>query len=568
MKLRPYQEDAVAAVWDYFRRETGNPILALPTGTGKSLVAAKLVEGMVKAYPSTRILGLTHVKELISNNYDTLLRIWPTAPAGVYSAGLKRKDVFAPITFGGIASIRNKGLLFKNTDLVIIDECHLVSPNATTTYRRFIDELRQHRPTLKVIGLTATPYRLGLGTLLDGGLFTDIAYDITKGEDFITLIDAGYLAPLVPKKPSVQIDISDIGTRQGEFIPADVSREMQRQDLTRKAMAEAFAAASDRRHWLVFATSIEHVDEIVALLREKGMPAAGVHSKIPDRDRDAAIAAFKAGQVQALVNKDILTTGFDFPSIDCIVMLRPTKSPGLWVQMLGRGTRPAPGKHDCLVLDFAGNTERLGPINYPTLPTPSKKGAGTAPVRTCPECQTILHISIRQCPCGYEFPLPPKFTEFASTADLIAKREEPVYGIFAVDRVLATPHRKAGKPPAVRVDYHSGIRRFTTYVCPEHGGFATTQARRWWFIHGRDLGPMPSSAAELLARFSEVKAPYSIKVHLNRKYPDIVAYDTTGELFKHEQHLIQTPPKNPPADIPDDDTIIGRDRLGDLRDMF
>lgn len=559
MRPRDYQIAATDGVWRYFLEGgVGNPIIAMPTGTGKSGVCAWLIEKAVKTYPSTRVLVLTHVKELIENNFETLLRIWPTAPAGIYSAGLGRKDVGAQITFAGIASIRTRARLFGRTDLIIIDECHLVSDKETTGYRQFIDSIRAINPALKVIGLSATPYRLGLGKLVDGGLFTDICFDLTSGEAFVWMIQQGYLAPVVPKKPTTELELDSVHIRGGEYISAEVVDAMRQQDVIARALAEALEMAADRKCWLVFAQTLEQTEEIAEALTNAGVKATAIHSKLSTTERDKRLADFKAGKYRAVVNKDILTTGFDHPAIDCIIMLRPTQSPGLWVQMLGRGTRPVfePGfdlsttegrlaaqaagpKQNCLVLDFAGNTARLGPINYPRIPTKKGSGGGEPPVRVCPECQTFNHISLRQCSeCGYEFPLPEKITDHASSGELIsdspfiAPKQE--IGVLPVGRMVLTRHTKAGRPDMVRAEYWCGVRRFTTYIDVERtSGPMHYYTRCWWSLHSPDKKyPLPTTVDELLRAADYLRRPSHIKVLHKKPYAEIIDYDFTGNGFQ------------------------------------
>lgn len=555
---RDYQQAAIDGVWQYFLNgNTGNPVVAMPTGTGKSLVIAKLIESMVKQYPSTRILILTHVKELIENNYKTFMDVWPAAPAGIYSAGLKRKDIGAQITFAGIQSIRGRAKAFSNTHLIIIDEAHLVSDSDNTTYRRFIAEVKELQPHLKIIGLTATAFRLGLGMLTDGGLFDDICFDLTSGEAFLWLIDNGYLSPLVTKKPGIEINTSGLHMRGGEFIPSEVDEAIAEQNITDGALAEIVDRGENRNSWLIFASSIAHCDEIEEKLQGLGIPAAAVHSKLTGTERDQRVAAFKEGQLRAVVNKDILTTGFDHPGIDLIAMLRPTQSPGLWVQMLGRGTRPvfahgfdistsdgrlaaiATGpKQNCLVLDFAGNTRRLGPINYPTIPKRRGGGGGEPPVRECPKCGTYNHISKPACEeCGYVFPREEKTTRFADQTEVVARKapEPMVAVIYPVHDMMAWRHEKLGRPDSLRVTYRSGNRRFNVFVCPEHPGGARHMAQRWWAGHAPEKGQkMPATVADMLEAWEHIRRPRYIKVTKAGKYPEVREYDFTDAAFPYD----------------------------------
>jgi DNA repair protein RadD len=220
--LRQYQKYAVNSIFEYFKAgNKGNPLVLLPQGTGKSVVIADFVREAITQWPGTRIMMLTHVKELIEQNYAKLLSIWPTAPAGIFSAGLGAKDAFYPITFGGVSSVAKckTPSIFGKIDLLIIDECHLVSPNDATEYNRIIKQLKKVNPFLKVIGFTATDFRLGHGKLTENDhLFTDVAVNMTTLDGFNWFFDEGYLVRLVPKRTKLTVDSSKIKMRQGEFV--------------------------------------------------------------------------------------------------------------------------------------------------------------------------------------------------------------------------------------------------------------------------------------------------------------------------------------------------------------
>ena len=160
ISLRPYQRASIDALYNYFGTSSGNPLVVLPTGTGKSICLAAFIREAIEAYPDTRILMLTHVKELIQQNFSALLRLWPEAPAGIYSAGLSRRDINAQILFAGIQSIHKHAFRVQRCDLVIIDEAHLLGRADGSMYRAFLTQLNEiNAGLLKVIGFTATPYR-------------------------------------------------------------------------------------------------------------------------------------------------------------------------------------------------------------------------------------------------------------------------------------------------------------------------------------------------------------------------------------------------------------------------
>lgn len=541
MKPRDYQAYAIDSIFRYFEDGgMGNPLVAMPTGTGKSIVIGGFVQRALVTYPGQRIMVLTHVKELIEQNFDKLLQLWPTAPAGVYSAGLRKRESKYPITFAGIGTVARRPDLFGHVDLLIIDEAHLVSPRSGTMYQKFIAALQETNPHLKVIGLTATHYRIGQGLLTNDGLFTDVCVDMTSLDAFNWFLDEGYLCRLVPKRTRTELDVSNVRVQRGEYNQRDLQLAVDQDEITKAALEEAITVASDRNHWLVFASGVEHAIHVSDKLNALGVSSTYIHAKLTTAERDSRIAAFKAGEYQAMVNNGILTTGFDFPSIDAIIMLRPTQSPGLWVQMLGRGTRPdytsgydlattegrlsaiaSSNKQDCLVLDFAGNTMRLGPINDPTIPRQRRKGGGTAPVRVCERCNSYCHASLIACPyCEFVFPRLVKIKEEASTEDLIAETKEPVIETFPVDRIVFAKHERAGSPNSLRVTYYCGLRMFREWICFEHKGYARKLARAWW--RERSNTDPPETTEDALARTAEIAAPQAIRVWVNKRYPEIM----------------------------------------------
>lgn len=530
LNFRYYQQEAINAVFNYFQTNAGNPIVALPTGTGKSLVIAGFVHAARYYYPTTRIMMLTHRQELIEQNFAKLKAHWPEAPAGIYSAGLNKADTAYPITFAGIQSVANKAALFRHQDLVIIDECHLVSPGKATTYRAFLDSLMCVNPYLKVIGLTATAYRQGLGPLTLGGIFTDICYDLTSRDAFNKLLAEGFLARLVPKRTTTEVSGEGVATRNGEYVEKDLQKAVDREAITEAAVRETIALGQARRHWLCFSSGIEHGQHIVDAFVRNGVPAIMVTGAMNREERKAAIAGFRQGKYRVLVNNNVLTTGFDFPEIDLIVMLRPTLSTSLWVQMLGRGTRPCDGKADCLVLDFARNTERLGPINDPLLPRPKNDNGppGKAPVKPCPQCGEYNHPRASVCSdCGFEFPPPEtKLREGAGTAELIAGSPQLEFAqvhTFNVASVTYRIHRKEGKPPSLRVSYICGLREFSEYVCFEHGGIAAMHARKWWAQRFDTLCPTRTEDAYAASMF--FPKPVTLNVSFERgQQPKVVGY--------------------------------------------
>jgi DNA repair protein RadD len=269
--LRPYQQACVSALFDYFTKASGNPLAVCPTGSGKSLIMAAFIKEAVTAFPSTRILLATHRAELIEQDAKAIRTYWPEADVGVYSAGLGSRQI-RPITVAGVQSIAHvEGL--PAFDLLLIDEAHLVPKDGDGQYLTLIARLRVTNPDLKVVGFTATPYRLSGGRLTRGAnkIFTSVAYDIPVQ----TLVDDGYLSPLVsPPSSSAGYATSGVTIRAGDFAPGELARRVEEQnDVTRAALTEAAALAATRQHWLVFCVSIEHARQAAAELFALGVSA-------------------------------------------------------------------------------------------------------------------------------------------------------------------------------------------------------------------------------------------------------------------------------------------------------
>lgn len=538
MEARWYQEDSIAATFDYFYRGgTGNPLIALPTGTGKGFVIAEMIRRIMFSWPTQRVLMLTHVKKLISQNYAKLLDVWPNAPVGIYSAGLKQRDTALPIIMGGIASVVKKIPLIGWRDVLFIDEAHLLGPAEKSMYQFAILELLKINPKMVVIGLTATPYRLGQGMLTDDGLFTDIVFDMTDIEGFNRLIAEGFLCLAMAKKTQTEIDVSSIKIEKGEYSKGGLAKAVADPVLLRKILTEMCYEGANRNAWMIFASGIDNSELVAEMLREEfHVSAECVHSKMASTLADERVKAFEAGQIRCIVNNNVLTTGFDYPPVDLIGMLRPTLSPGLWVQMVGRGTRPSPetDKRDCLVLDFAGNSRRLGPINDPVKPRPKGAGGGDAPVRVCDQCGIYNPASARVCfNCGYEFTFKEKLFQSASTSDIV-RSDAPVLEWFNVQRVLYNRHVRKTRPgepppkPCIKVSYLCGLAMFNEWVHPDAEGAGGKRARDWWRERHAyeppkpdNCGPFNSATDAMLSIIAQLKQPKRIQVHVNRPHPEV-----------------------------------------------
>lgn len=567
MQLRYYQDEAVESLFDFFNdpirahtTEKANPLVCLPTGTGKSIVIGEFVRRAMIRYPGTRVFMSTHVKELISQNAKKMQQIWPLAPLGIYSAGLKQRDFQQPIIFGGIQSVVNKSNLFGWRDLLVVDEAHLIGTNGDTSYLKFIEELTAINPFLKVIGLTATRYRLGLGCLTNGNIFSHIAYDLCTIDGFSRLMAEGFLSPLIAKRTDTEFDVSNVGlSSTGDFALGKLEEAVDKDTITFACLKECVEKAHDRASWLLFASGVKHAVHIAEMLNNVfGISCGLVHSSTPDFPRTEKqnqddLEAWKLGKLRAIVNMNALTTGVDHPACDFIGMLRATMSPGLWVQMLGRGTRPFNWyelsdsdkilmdyfrgyiKRNCLVLDFAGNTRRLGPINDPVIPRPKGSGPpGDAPVKTCVHCGTHNHASARICiVCGEEFKLNENLNRQASGLELL-RSDLPQIENFEVQNVVITQHTsKQNERDSLRISYFCGLQTFYEFISVESPiRFFRHKSRDWFRQRYHYQTPqytwdedVPQTNAEVRAIAHELRKPKQIRVWVNTQHPQIMGYE-------------------------------------------
>ena len=536
LTLRPYQQAAIQSIYDYFQTNTGNPLVVIPTAGGKSLVMAAFIEGVLKAWPDQRILVVTHVRELIAQNHAEMIGLWPEAPAGIYSAGLGRRDARARILFAGIQSIHQRAQEVGHTDLVLIDEAHLIPGNSNTMYRRFLEDMGRINPALKVIGLTATPFRLDCGMLHEGksALFTDIAYEASVRD----LIDHGYLSPLMSKQPETRLDVTGVGSRAGEFIARDLAAAVDQDAITRAAVSEIIDYGRDRKSWLAFCAGVDHACHVAEEFQRRDISCGTIFGDTPKDERDAIIAAFKRGELRALASMGVLTTGFNAPGVDLIALLRPTKSAGLYVQMVGRGTRLAPGKDNCLVLDFAGNVSRHGPIDLVRARRPGE-GVGEAPTKVCPTCESIVALSTTECPdCGHAFPAREvRIAPTAATLPVLSSKAPKAPEWLQVSGVAYQRHDKRGGRPSLKVTYSCGITCYSEWVCFEHQGFARRKAAEWWRQRAPGT-PTPQTVAEALSRTSQLNRPSEITV------------DRVGRFFQITRHRFAPCSDPTPASAP------------------
>jgi len=538
MELRPYQREAVQAVYEHLRTRDDNPCVVLPTASGKTPCIATICRDAVNLWGG-RVVILAHVKELLEQAADKLRAMAPDIPVGIYSAGLKRKDLGYAVTIAGIQSIYKKACDLGPVDLIIVDEAHLIPAEGEGMYWQFLAEARTVNPNVRVIGLTATPYRMKSGLICSPppeGILNQICYEIGVRE----LIVQGYLSPLRTKAGASKVDFRGLHVRGGEFIAGEVEDLMDTEALVEAACAEIIEYTRDRRSVLIFTAGVKHGEHVVRTFQERhGVECGFIEGNTPGSVRDALIERFKRGDLKYLVNVNVLTTGFDAPNVDCVVLLRPTLSPGLYYQMVGRGFRLFAGKTDCLVLDFGGNILRHGPVDAIRIKDSSNTTVDgcDAPAKECPQCNAVIAAGYTVCPdCGHEFPPPerekhqPTATNEGILTGQTSRWDEQVSEVSYHVHYKRNTSGDGEAPPTMRVEYRCGFARwFREWICFEHprNGYARQKAEHWWHARSNDAVPDTVEEAVDLANAGALARTRSITIQKKAgdKYERIIGYE-------------------------------------------
>lgn len=533
MELRPYQQKTIDELYQYLASTTGDPVVVLPTGSGKSVIISALCKNALGNWPGTEILILTHVKELIDQNYRSLKTVWPNAPAGVYSAGLNRRELHQPITFGGIQSLRGKADQIGHVDLLLIDEAHLVSHKDEGTYRKLIEALRIINPSLRVIGLTATPYRLGHGIITNGSaLFSDIIEPVT----IELLVYGGYLTKPISKATEAKLSAEGVHKRGGEYVEKELQAAVDVDEKTREVAKEICTLGANRQAWLVFCAGVHHAYHMRDAIREQGIKAETITGDTPTAERDRIIEDYKSGRVRVLTNANVLTTGFDYPGIDLIALCRPTLSPGLYVQMVGRGMRIANGKENCLVLDFAGVVAAHGPITNVRPPSKNGDADGIPPSKECHECSCIVHASAKVCECcGYEFPEREKPELYRREDEIF---QDSIQEMDVYYWAWCEYEGKTSKKKMLRITYYGAAisdKPIHEYLVIWHEGYAGQRAMKTLKEIAEKAGvdiEEPNSAAELCDLMTAAPSPSVLKYKMDGKFPRILHREWQEKVYE------------------------------------
>jgi DNA repair protein RadD len=518
LQPRWYQSEANDAVWKYLNEKSGNCVVVLPTGAGKSLLIALLIQQALEF--GGRVVVLAHRKELLQQNADEIRGLIPGVDVGIYSAGLKSREIHNAVVVAGIQSVYRKAEDLGRRHLVIVDEAHLISDLEESMYGQFLAAMKANEG-LRIVGLTATPFRTGAGPICGPErIFQRVVFEAKTAQ----LIAEGFLCPITNKVAEAEVNTDKVGLRGGEFVESEMQAAFDVDEKVQAACAEIIEKTQDRHSILVFASGVHHAEQIAELLPG----SAVVTGETLPIERAETLRRFVAGELRFLVNVDVLTTGFNAKCVDAIAILRATMSPGLFCQMVGRGLRLHESKANCLLLDFGGNIARHGSIDDESFGRSEGKGrAGVAAEngrgKRCPSCELDVSPSTVVCPeCNFIFP-----RERELKHDITADETSQLTGAtppeeWEVKDVVVRVHTKkddSEAPQTVRVDYictKNGIEgnlatiTIPEWTCPGHQGFARSKFLAWW--DARSLCDPPDNATDavLLINMGVCRRPVRI----------------------------------------------------------
>lgn len=562
-RMRPYQAEALDALDDHMRNKPTNPCVVIPTGGGKSLLIAWAIQRWKGAFPPFRCIILAHRKELVQQNAEEMRGLWPGGDVGVYAAGLHQRDIDASVVFASIDSVYDKWGDFPPFNVVIVDEAHRIPAKGEGKYRSFVKGCQSVNKKVRVIGFTATPFRLGLGPVCHRDhVLNEVCYEANIG----ALIADGYLCRLRSKVGAAVPDLSDVRRNgKGDYVESSLAQVMEVPDVVREAVREAMGAiqAEGRKSVVFFCVDVKHCHAVALELRRYGLHAPVVTANTPAHERDRIAEDFKQGRHRAICNVNVYTEGFNAKRVDCVVLLRPTLSAGLFAQMVGRGLRVHPSKQDCLVLDFARCIETHGPVDclsageVRVIVCGSVKpptDADGEPLEWRPGCGDTFSRVLGVCPhCGWVIP-PHEVRREAAEREKDAERQlhekeasqRAIIGAepetLKVDSVKLNLHRKAGSPDSVCVQYRCGLATFREWVCLDHEGFAGKKARAWWALRfglaARKVN-VASAVGDLFTTKWLEDITESITVVRRGKHYDVIGHKLRSSNYRYPEAMAE-----------------------------
>lgn len=399
MQLRPYQHDAIFALWQFIAQTTiSRGLVVLPTASGKTIVFAEFIRQLLEAKPGFKVLVLGHTQEIVEQNALKLRGIWPDAPVGIYCAGLKQYDI-CHVTSASRDSIISEIGDNPYWDLVIVDEAHLIPPDEAARYQQILDTIKLHADSYKLLGFTATPFRTKTGHIYDTGPAALFSHRLFH-KRIEQLVNSGYLCPLraVSTPANAIADTSKVRYNKDDFVKNELEQVTVIDELVANIVTDWLAKTSAKLPTVFFASSVAQAQMFEQHLRDCGFNFPLIAAHTAKTDRALWLRQFDSGEINGLINVSTLTTGWDCPRMACIVLARPTRSPGLFLQIVGRGLRLHSSKTETLLLDYGENLLRFGPIErVRPIHEQAESKSKTPLVQPCPVCDTMVSAYQLEC---------------------------------------------------------------------------------------------------------------------------------------------------------------------------
>lgn len=534
LNLREYQKEALKQVYDDLNQDDNPVLLQAIMGAGKSIMACRLVERFYNTTNRTFLI-LSHKREITQQFYETFLKATniPKNDIGICCSGLGSKEIKKRVTVGTIQTYFNVKFPVP-VSLLILDECHKVSVDTGSQYDTIINRLNALSPTMRILGLTATPSRLGHGYIYGDkhrpgryNLFPKVNHKI----EYETLKNQGHLVELrgkVATHKTLQQDLDRVQI-SGDYTLQELGDVMSQQRHIETAVDAIEQYCQPYKKICVFCCTISHAEKLNELL---GDESTTVHSQLTSMDRFSNMEDWKSGRKRIITSVMILSEGFDLPALDCLVMVRPTLSSVLFMQSVGRVLRTHPSKDHGFLLDLTPNTEYFG-TNLDRIKVSVPKGVQNLIdqkqelIKLCPQCEKEVHVALRICDCGYQWP-EAEFEVAYQIPDMIdvAFEKKPPEWI-ELESQFKTEHtaRKSGKRLG-RVILTAGGNaykpdEYSMWFClaDEYEGFAAVQkAEIDWKKISSD--PFPQSVDEFLN--ADIEQIAKILVDDNGDYPEIL----------------------------------------------
>jgi DNA repair protein RadD len=559
MILRPYQVRILDATWAAMQHKH-NVLIVAPCAAGKTVLFSKITQRLLRENSAFRVLILVDREILVTQSRDKLHSIAPelSHEVGIVCSSVTTtKELDRRVTIASRQTLINCMEQFAPVHLCIVDEAHLMSipredKPTPDQFAEIVCKLREYNPNMRLVGCTASPYRLG-GGYIHGDqnkpgsrpYFDQVDAEVSTKE----MLAAGYLAPLVGRAntgSTMQADLKNISIVGGEYNLGQLSSMMCKSTHVQSCISAWREYAWGRKKTLVFCTTIEHSETVAAAFYAAGIPSVAIHSKLTPVEESIRMTALERGTMQVFTSVAKLTTGLDITDLDCGILARPTKSTALYKQIVGRFQRLAEGKTDALIIDLVGATTEFGTdmdnlkVNVP------RDASGETPFKICPGenengtvCGQSVHASLRYCPhCSYAFPVDEAVEAKIGKLEKVKFNDIQEPESYTVSHVSYEVHesRNTGKH-LIKVTYQCGqFSKFNEWIClPDfYNGFAVQKARDWW--DQRTEEPFPQTCEEFIFLADNLMQPAVVIVVKEGKYDRItdVKFVEHGDVLPEE----------------------------------